>query len=130
MVVVPVPGTTTKVNLALLPRIRTFYDAARRAGFAVDANGPLGSARTRAEQQYLYDNGYPANPPGTSQHEWGLAIDVACDGRSWSQTSPECRRWVVDHAGTYGLRVLPSEAWHYSSTGNAVEVESAGLLPA
>jgi len=118
-VFVPVPGTNTTVNIALLPRMWAFLDAAHRAGVPVDANGYYGSARTWEMQNYLYTHGYPASPPGRSMHEWGLALDIACAGRSWSASSGWCRQWVQDNAATYGFAVHAREAWHWSTTGRS-----------
>jgi zinc D-Ala-D-Ala carboxypeptidase len=78
-------------------------------------DGPLSAYRTYDQQAYLYDlylsgQGAPANPPGTSSHETGLAVDVA---------TPEMR-WVVDQIGAaYGWGKLhaPDEWWHVDYVG-------------
>lgn len=54
----------------------------------------------------------PTARPGTSMHEHGLAIDFAGCGRS-----TPCFQWLAAHAGAYGLYNLPSEPWHWSTTG-------------
>ena len=61
----------------------------------------------------------PTAIPGTSAHERGLAIDFTCNGGPIGQhdhTNP-CYLWLAAHAATFGLRNLPSEAWHWSTTG-------------
>jgi LAS superfamily LD-carboxypeptidase LdcB len=78
-------------------------------------SGPLSAYRTYAQQAYLYDlylsgQGAPANPPGTSSHELGTAVDVA---------TPEMR-WVIDQIGaSYGWGKLhaPDEWWHVDYLG-------------
>jgi peptidoglycan hydrolase CwlO-like protein len=56
----------------------------------------------------------PTARPGSSQHEVGLAIDfVNCSTR---QTA--CYQWLDLHAKSYGYFNLPSEAWHWSTTGS------------
>ncbi len=60
----------------------------------------------------------PTAPPGTSQHELGLAIDFTCNGGGAVTWGDECSNWLQAHAGEYGLINLPSESWHYSTTGN------------
>jgi LysM repeat protein len=73
-------------------------------------DGPLSAYRSYDEQAYLYDlwlagAGAPANPPGSSSHETGLAVDVA---------EPEMR-WVVDQIGAtfcWGKAHAPGEWWH------------------
>lgn len=52
----------------------------------------------------------PTAIPGTSQHERGLAIDFTCN-------SDACWNWLRNNARNYGLINLPSEYWHYSTTG-------------
>ena len=54
------------------------------ANYGVDLypGGPASAYRTTEQQQELYDlylsgQGAPANPPGTSTHETGIAVDVA-----------------------------------------------------
>ena len=77
--------------------------------------GSLSAYRTYDQQAYLYNlylsgQGAPANPPGTSSHEYGTAVDVA---------DPSMRT-VVDEIGpTYGwTKVLgPDEWWHLDYVG-------------
>lgn len=54
--------------------------------------------------------------PGRSQHERGLAIDIAKNGRSINRSSAEFR-WLKANAANYGFYNLPSEPWHWSTTG-------------
>ena len=81
------------------------------ANFGVDLYpaGPASAYRTPEQQQQLYDlylsgQGSPANPPGTSSHETGRAVDVA----------EPVMRDVVDQIGSaYGwVGTIPSEWWH------------------
>ncbi len=58
----------------------------------------------------------PTAPPGQSQHQTGLAIDFTESGRLLTRASPGYR-WLVDNAHIYGLINLPSEPWHWSTTG-------------
>jgi LAS superfamily LD-carboxypeptidase LdcB len=61
----------------------------------------------------------PTAIPGTSQHERGLAIDFTCNGGPIGQRDHgnPCYLWLSAHAASYGLHNLPSEAWHWSTTG-------------
>lgn len=56
----------------------------------------------------------PTARPGTSQHEVGLAIDF--DNCSTRATA--CYRWLAANAEQFGFFNLPSEAWHWSTTGS------------
>lgn len=58
----------------------------------------------------------PTAPPGRSEHQNGLAIDFTESGRLLTRSSPGYR-WLVDNAHFYGLSNLPSEPWHWSTTG-------------
>ena len=55
----------------------------------------------------------PTAIPGTSMHEKGLAIDF----ESCSTHATTCFTWLAKHAATYGVKNLPSEPWHWSTTG-------------
>jgi hypothetical protein len=58
----------------------------------------------------------PTAPPGTSKHESGLAIDFTIGGSTITRGSAAFR-WLQAHAASYGLYNLPSEAWHWSTSG-------------
>lgn len=96
------------------------WEAMRQAGVAtygidIYPAGPLSAYRTYAQQAYLYDlylsgAGAPANPPGSSPHEYGTSVDLA---------SPEMRT-VIDNLGpTYGWGKVhgPTEWWHVDYLG-------------
>lgn len=55
----------------------------------------------------------PTAKPGSSQHEIGLAIDF----NSCSSRSTACYRWLAANAASFGFYNLPSEPWHWSTTG-------------
>jgi LAS superfamily LD-carboxypeptidase LdcB len=59
----------------------------------------------------------PTARPGSSLHEQGLAIDFSCNGGGAIRYGNECWNWLAAHADEYGLYNLPSEPWHWSTTG-------------
>lgn len=73
--------------------------------------GPASAYRTPEQQQELYDlylsgQGAPANPPGTSTHELGIAVDLA---------EPVMRDMIDQIGAAYGWAgTIPSEWWHVS----------------
>ncbi len=96
------------------------WEALRQAGLAtygidIYPGGSLSAYRTYEQQSYLYNLylqglGAPANPPGTSPHEYGVAVDLA---------SPEMRT-VIDSLGpSYGWTKVygPDEWWHVDYVG-------------
>jgi LAS superfamily LD-carboxypeptidase LdcB len=107
-------------TLYLASYAATSWNAMREASlrdYGVDLYpaGPDSAYRTYAQQSYLYDlylsgKGAPANPPGTSSHETGLAVDVA---------TPEMR-YVIDQIGYaygWGKAHGPDEWWHVDYVG-------------
>jgi murein DD-endopeptidase MepM/ murein hydrolase activator NlpD len=77
--------------------------------------GPLSAYRTYAQQASLYDlflsgQGAPADPPGTSSHELGTAVDLA---------TPEMRSIVDAIGANYGWGKIhgPGEWWHVDYLG-------------
>ena len=55
----------------------------------------------------------PTARPGSSMHEQGLAIDFD----NCSSRSSTCYQWLNANAAAYGFFNLPSESWHWSTTG-------------
>ena len=107
-------------ELHLLPAAADAWNAMRAdalSAYAIDIypGGPVSAYRTYAQQSELYDafvagHGPPANPPGTSSHELGIAVDLK---------SPEMR-WVIDEIGPkYGWAKVngPGEWWHVDYLG-------------
>jgi LysM repeat protein len=90
-------------------------ESLRLYGVDLYPDGTLSAYRTYEQQAYLYDlflsgQGAPANPPGTSSHEYGTAVDVATSEM----------RWVIDQIGAnYGWGKLhaPNEWWHVDYLG-------------
>ena len=90
-------------------------ESLRLYGVDLYPGGPLSAYRTYDQQAYLYGlylsgKGSPADPPGTSSHELGTAVDVA---------TPEMR-WVIDQIGAgygWGKVHAPREWWHVDYVG-------------
>jgi LysM repeat protein len=84
-------------------------------GTDIYPGGPVSAYRTYGQQAELYQAflagyGAPANPPGSSTHEFGTAVDVATPGM----------RWVIDQIGSrYGWSKVsaPGEWWHVDYVG-------------
>jgi hypothetical protein len=83
-----------------------------------------GSFRSWDEQNWLWKSpNFSANQPGKSMHEWGLAVDLKCNGSSIINNNA-CWQWVRNNGVRYGIynfhtvrRITDSEAWHFSSNG-------------
>jgi LysM repeat protein len=107
-------------ELHLLPAAADAWNAMRQEalevyGIDIYPGGPISAYRTYEQQAALYDlylsgQGEPANPPGTSSHEIGTAVDVPSQDM----------RWVIDQIGwKYGWGKVhgPDEWWHVDYIG-------------
>jgi LAS superfamily LD-carboxypeptidase LdcB len=122
--VAPAPGMghipSPYGELHLLPAAADAWNAMRPEalstyGTDLYPGGPLSAYRTYEQQAELYraflaGYGAPANPPGSSSHELGIAVDVE---------SPEMR-WIIDQIGWkygWGKVHAPGEWWHVDYLG-------------
>lgn len=99
------------VDLSLESGFRSYEQQAIL--FSKNCNQTSGTCRTQTA------------PPGNSQHEAGIALDLKYNGSTicFNQTSASCTNnagsnWLKTNAITFGLYNLPSEAWHWSASGN------------
>jgi LysM repeat protein len=122
--VVPAPGMghipSPYGDLHLMPAAAEAWNAMRAEalsvyGIDIYPGGPMSAYRTFEQQAELYEaflGGYgaPANPPGTSSHESGTAVDVA---------TPEMRRVIDEIGAKYGWAKIhaPGEWWHVDYVG-------------
>jgi LysM repeat protein len=90
-------------------------EALRLYGVELEPGGPLSAYRTTEQQAELYDlylsgQGAPADPPGSSSHQLGLAVDLA---------TPEMRSIVDEIGGQFGWGKIhgPGEWWHVDYVG-------------
>lgn len=129
--VVPAPGMghipSPNGELHLDPAAADAWNAMRAEalesyGIDIYPGGSASAFRTYEQQAQLYElylagAGAPANPPGTSPHELGTAVDVE---------TPEMR-WVVDQIGwKYGWGKVhgPSEWWHVDYVGGSTRLRN------
>jgi hypothetical protein len=109
-------GSLDGVNGELARRFLALQGAAAGAGFPI---GISSGRRSRDKQAQLRrDNGcpnvwtaparecrIPTAIPGTSNHEFGLAIDISGSGRA--------KEWVAQNAARFGLGLpVSGEDWH------------------
>lgn len=115
-------GKLSASELSSIPggQLRNDAAAAWNAAGGPAANGlrPTGSAssyRTYAQQVYFWNlyqsgKGNLAAYPGTSNHGWGIAVDLA---EEWM------RHWIDEHGAKYGWgkTEAPTEWWHVNYAG-------------
>jgi hypothetical protein len=125
-VATPAGGTIT-VDGSITSPLTALLDAAAADGIIL---GGWGWRSTERQAELRSTNGcpdtftapasscrIPTARPGSSLHESGLAVDFTCNGGGIVRRGDPCDAWLLANAGTFGLRNLPSEAWHYSPSG-------------
>jgi hypothetical protein len=119
-----VEGITVDSQIA--PQVQQLVEGARRSGHQLTGTGYRSHERQiELRRQHCGTSNYaiyempssqcspPTARPGTSLHEQGLAIDFDnCSSRSTA-----CHQWLAANAATYGFFNLPSEPWHWSTSG-------------
>ncbi len=110
----------------MAPFLQALLAAARAEGVVL---GGSGYRSNQAQIQLRLANGCPdvnRSPasscrvptaiPGQSMHERGEAVDFMEGGRVLTGASPGFR-WLQANAPGFGFFNLPSEPWHWSTTG-------------
>jgi peptidoglycan hydrolase-like protein with peptidoglycan-binding domain len=117
-----VPSSIRVVNIDGKPvEVRTAraYLRMRRAAKKDGINLQVVSGfRTMAEQQYLYNlyrsgRGNQAAPPGYSNHQSGIALDLNTTGPSDAVGSGPVYNWLARNARRFGFGRIASEHWHW-----------------
>lgn len=97
------------------PAAEAFGDllsAARRDGVTIGVTDSYRSFDAQvdvARRKGLYSEGGLAAQPGTSQHGWGLAVDLDLDSRA--------QAWMRANGARFGfVEDTPREPWHWAYT--------------
>ena len=110
----PIPGGR------LWPEAALTWNAMRSAFIAGGGSpdhfrpgGPASSARSLTQQRHFFANQPPAAArPGTSNHGWGIAVDIpSADAQAWIMRNGARYGWT----NTEGARV--NEPWHMGYVG-------------
>jgi len=118
------------VNAQIAPQLSAMLQAAAADGITFTGGGYRDSSQQIAlRRAHCGTSNYavyemspsrcrpPTARPGQSLHERGLAIDFVANGRSLSSRSNPGFGWLAANASSYGFYNLPSEPWHWSTTG-------------
>ena len=122
------------VATTIAPQVRRLLTAAADAGIRFGGGGYRSHATQIALREQNCGPRYydvyvkpssecspPTATPGRSQHEKGLAIDfyrILRDGSTQAIAGTRAFTWLKNNAHRFGLYNLPSEPWHWSTTGN------------
>jgi D-alanyl-D-alanine carboxypeptidase len=96
----------------------TLYQTAKSQGVTFQSNSAF---RTHAYQVSLFvKNPDPARVavPGHSNHQMGLALDLANTSYGFIDYGDKWHNWMKAHGKEYGFKQYPPESWHWSPTGN------------
>ncbi len=127
-----VRGITVAASLA--PALESLLAAAAADGYVLGGSGyrsPEVTARLRIANGCpdVYNSPasscrIPTARPGSSEHEKGLAVDFTWQAETICYPRPGARcsnnaafDWLRANAARFGFHNLPSEAWHWSTTG-------------
>lgn len=123
-------GNGIWVHTSIVGNVRRLLADAAAAGVPMAGGGyrdPAGQIRVRRNNCGTSDYAVyqmpasqcrpPTARPGSSMHERGLAIDFTYNGRIIGSRSGPAWTWLRANAASYGLYNLPSEPWHWSTSG-------------
>jgi D-alanyl-D-alanine carboxypeptidase len=106
----PIGDGTHRLHAPAAHAFEQMSAAARADGIAVGVTDSYRSydAQVRlAEEKGLYSQGGLAAEPGTSNHGWGLALDLDLDDRA--------QAWMRSNGWRYGfVEDTPREPWHWT----------------
>ncbi len=121
---------TAFIASVISQKVVDMFNAAKAAGVNLSLSSGF---RSYEKQQQLFNQNCnqvsgacspPTAPPGNSQHEDGIALDIEYNGSTicYKQTAANCHGnagfdWLTANAKTYGFYNLPAEAWHWSVSG-------------
>lgn len=87
------------------------YEGQKRGFLSRYTTAAIAGASTRTfegQKWYLKKGNAPMAAPGTSQHNWGIAVDVHSAGE------PKRLKWLIANVKDFGFswEVVPEEPWH------------------
>ena len=105
-----VGGTSAKLWAPAAQKLEQLMAAAAKDGVQIGITDSYRSYAAQvdvAERKGLYSQGGLAAKPGTSEHGWGMAVDLKLDAAGQS--------WMRAHGGEYGfVENTPRESWHWA----------------
>lgn len=119
------------LHSSALMAVEEMFNSAREAG--IGALSVTSGFREYDEQQELYDDGVNSEyvlPPGHSEHNTGLAVDITAVGVSGSNLgNSQQGRWLSDNSYRFGLILrypegaevitgINYEPWHFRYVGS------------
>ncbi|MCV2392757.1 M15 family metallopeptidase [Actinotalea sp. M2MS4P-6] len=104
-----ISGTSHELWAPAARSFEAMRDAAARDGVTIGITDSYRSYDAQvdvAARKGLYSQGGLAAVPGTSNHGWGMALDLKLDDSA--------QAWIREHGGEYGfVEAVPREPWHW-----------------
>lgn len=151
-----VAGTQSKMDSRAADAYNKMYDAAAEDNIYLT---PCSGYRSYSRQKYLFDEyineylsqGYNRaeaenlaskrrNPPGSSEHNIGICMDIICAASSANFQNTKEYAWLMENAADYGFILrypedkvnitgVKFEPWHWRYVGaeNAAKIKASGL---
>lgn len=105
----PISGSSHRLWTPAARSFEALRDAAARDGVTIGITDSYRSYEAQvdvAARKGLYSQGGLAATPGTSNHGWGMALDLKLDSSALA--------WMREHGGEYGfVEAVPRESWHW-----------------
>jgi LAS superfamily LD-carboxypeptidase LdcB len=107
-----VAGTNHQLWAPAADSLTRLISDAKRDGVKIgitDSYRPYTEQVDLAKRKGLYSQGGLAAKPGTSDHGWGMAVDLDLDSKA--------QAWMRTNGATYGFKEdTPREPWHWAYT--------------
>ncbi|WP_062517460.1 M15 family metallopeptidase [Demequina gelatinilytica] len=105
----PITGSTERLWAPAAEQLDALLADAQADGVVIGITDGYRDYDTQvgvAASKGLYQSGGLAAVPGTSQHGWGLAVDLSLDD--------DALAWMRENAGRYGfVEAVAREPWHW-----------------
>lgn len=151
-----VAGSREQMDSRAATAYETMYDAAAADGIYLTPCSGYRSYSTQKRLYYEFYNDYIAqgyssseahrltsrrrNPPGSSEHNVGICMDIICAASSANFENTRAYAWLMDNAQDYGFILrypkdkesitgVKFEPWHWRYVGveNAAAIKNSGL---
>jgi hypothetical protein len=124
-------GRGVVVDVTIAGQVAAMMAAADSAGLHLSGGGFRPDAKqVQLRRQHCGRSSYdiyqrppgecspPTALPGTSMHQWGLAVDWSNARSLIASHNNAAWQWLSSNAGRFGFANFPSEPWHWSTNGH------------
>lgn len=119
-------GGNHKLQPAAAAAYKQMVDAAKSEGIdwsITDSYRSYDEQVDLARRKGIYGRGGIAAVPGTSNHGWGLAVDL---GGGANEEGSKQNEWLKQNASRFGFAGLAGEPWHWEYKGGGAQKPEGG----